>query len=357
MRPLEEVPMPRLLFPRSLALASALLVAASAAFAQGAAGYHVVKRIPIGGEGGWDYLFVDSPAHRLYVSHGTRAVVINLDTDSVVGEVTPANGIHGVAVVPALDRGFTSNGRDTTVTIFNLATLATIGSARVTGPNPDAILYDEASKHLFTFNGRGLNATVLDPATGVVLATIPLPGKPEFAQADGAGLVFVNIESDTGQIVVIDARQMKETSRYWLPGCQEPSGLAYDKRHNRLFSVCGNAVMVVSNPVTGSVVASLPIGPGVDAAAFDPGTSLAFTSNGGDGTMTVVHQEGADTYTVLGNATTQRGSRTMALDPRTHRVYLSAAEFGPAPEPAAPGGRPGRPPMIPGSFSVLVLER
>jgi DNA-binding beta-propeller fold protein YncE len=342
---------------RSLALAASVLFIATAAAAQGAGGYHIVKKIAVGGEGGWDYAFVDSPAHRLYVSHGTKAVVIDLDRDSVIGEVAPANGIHGIAVVPALHRGFTSNGRDTTVTIFDLATLATIGSARVSGANPDAILYDGTSKHLFTFNGRGINASVLDPATGTVLATIPMPGKPEFAQADGSGLVFVNIETDTGQIVVIDARAMKETKRYWLPGCQEPSGLAYDKKHDRLFSVCGNAVMVVSDPVAGKVVATVPIGPGVDAAAFDPGTSLAFASNGGDGTMTVVHQDGADKYTVLGNVATQRGSRTMALDPRTHRVYLSAAEFGPAPEPTAPGGRPGRPPMIPGSFSVLVLER
>jgi DNA-binding beta-propeller fold protein YncE len=349
--------MPALNFSRSLAVAGLALLVATGAAAQGAGGYRIVRKIPVGGEGGWDYAFVDSPAHRLYVSHGTRAVVIDLDRDSVVGEVTPANGIHGIAVVPALHRGFTSNGRDTTVTIFDLATLATIGAARVSGANPDAILYDEASKRLFTFNGRGLNASVLDPETGTVLGTIPMPGKPEFAQSNGSGLVFVNIETDTGQIVVIDARAMRETKRYWLPGCQEPSGLAYDKKHDRLFSVCGNAVMVVSDPVTGTVVATVPIGPGVDAAAFDPGTSLAFASNGGDGTMTVVHQDGADKYTVLGNAATQRGSRTMALDPRTHRVYLSAAEFGPALEPATPGGRPGRPPMIPGSFSVLVLER
>lgn len=347
----------RLLLHRSLAVVAPLLLAATEAVAQGAGGYHVVRKIPVGGEGGWDYALVDSPAHRLYVSHGTRAVVIDLDRDSVIGEVTPANGIHGIAVAPALKRGFTSNGRDTTVTVFDLSTLAVIGSARVTGANPDAILYDAASNHLLTFNGRGLNATVLDPATGAVLGTIPLGGKPEFAQANGTGLVFVNIESDTGQIVVLDTREMREVKRYWLPGCQEPSGLAYDKTHDRLFSVCGNAVMVVSDPVAGAVVATVPIGPGVDAAAFDPGTSLAFASNGGDGTMTVVHQDGADKYTVLGNATTQRGSRTMALDPRTHRVYLSAAEFGPAPEPTTPGGRPGRPPMVPGSFSVLVLER
>jgi len=341
----------------SLAFAALVLTCVPPAAAQDAGGYHLVKKIVVGGEGGWDYAFVDPSAHRLYVSHGTKAVVIDLKTDSVIGEVTPANGIHGVAVAPKFHHGFTSNGRDTTVTVFDLATLKTVGSIRVTGANPDAILYDDASERLFTFNGRGTSATVIDAAGDTVVGTIPLPGKPEFAQADGKGLVFVNIETDTGQIVIIDSRSMKETKRYWLPGCQEPSGLAYDKKHNRLFSVCGNAVMAISDPTSGTVVATVPIGPGVDATAFDPGTGLAFASNGGDGTLTVVKQEGADKYTVLGNAPTQRGSRTMALDTRTHRVYLSAAEFGAAPAPTTPGGRPGRAPMVPGTFSVLVLER
>jgi len=341
----------------SLALAALALMFVSPAAAQDAGGYHLIKKIAVGGEGGWDYAFVDPSAHRLYVSHGTKAVVIDLKTDSVIGEVTPANGIHGVAVAPKFHHGFTSNGRDTSVTVFDLATLKTVGTIHVTGANPDAILYDDASERLFTFNGRGANATVIDAAGNTVVGTIPLPGKPEFAQADGKGLVFVNIETDTGQIVVIDAKAMKEVRRYWLPGCQEPSGLAYDKKHNRLFSVCGNAVMAVSDPVAGTVVATVPIGPGVDATAFDPGTGLVFASNGGDGTLTVVKQDGADQYAVLGNAPTQRGSRTMALDTRTHRVYLSAAEFGAAPAPTTPGGRPGRAPMVPGSFSVLVLDR
>ena len=210
---------------------------------------------------------------------------------------------------------------------------------------------------MFTFNGRGQNATAIDATNGTVLGTIPLGGKPEFAQSDGKGLIYVNIETDTGQIVAIDTRSLKEVKRYWLPGCQEPSGLAFDRASTRLFSVCGNAVMVVSDPATGKVVTTVPIGPGVDAAAYDPATRLVFASNGGDGTMTVVHQESADRYTVLGNVATKRGSRTMALDPRTHRIYLSSAEFGPAPAPAEPGGRPGRPPMIPGSFAILVLEK
>ncbi len=327
------------------------------AAAQDAGGYHLTKKLPVGGEGGWDYLFVDPGAHRLYVSHATRAVVLDLTTDSVIGEVAPANGIHGIAVAPEFNRGFTSNGRDTTVTIFDLKTLATIGTVTVTGANPDAIVYDPVSKRVFTFNGRGSNATAIDAATGQVQGTIALPGKPEFAQTNGKGLVYVNIESDTGQIVVIDTRAMKEVKRYWLTGCSEPSGLAYDRANARLFSVCDNEVMAISDPAAGTVIATLPIGPGVDAAAFDPKTRLAFASNGGDGTLTVVQQESANKYTVLGNAPTQRGSRTMVLDPTTHKVYLSAAEFGAAPPPSTPGGRPGRPPIVPGSFAVLVLER
>jgi DNA-binding beta-propeller fold protein YncE len=341
-------------------LATAVVIAILAgrtAAAQDAGGYHLVRKISVGGDGGWDYALVDAEARRLYVSHSTRAVVIDLETDSIIGEVTPSNGMHGIAVAHEFDRGFTSNGRDTTVTIFDLKTLATVGSVRVTGANPDAIVYDDASKRVFTFNGRGENATAIEAASGAVAGTIPLAGKPEFAQVDGKGLLYVNIESDTGQIVVIDTKGMKEVKRYWLPGCEEPSGLAWDEKYKRLFSVCGNAVMVVSDPVAGTVVATLPIGPGVDAAGFDPGTRLAFASNGGDGTVTVVRQERADKYTVLGNAATQRGSRTMALDPKTHRVYLAAAEFGPPPPPAEAGGRPGRPPMIPGSFAVLVLDR
>jgi len=344
----------------SRSFAAALLamgLLATSLVAQDAGGYHLAKKITIGTDGGWDYALVDAEAGRLYVSHGTRAVVIDLATDSVIGEVTPSNGMHGIAVAHEFNRGFTSNGRDTTVTIFDLKTLAAIGSVTVTGANPDAIAYDDASKRVFTFNGRGSNATAIDAASGAVVGTIPLPGKPEFAQVDGKGLLYVNIESDTGQIVVIDTKAMTEVKRYWLPGCQEPSGLAYDARNNRLFSVCGNAVMAVSDPGSGTVVATVPIGPGVDAAGFDPETRLAFASNGGDGTLTVVKQESADAYTVLGNAATQRGSRTMALDPRTHKIYLAAAEFGPPPPPAEAGGRPGRPPMIPGSFSVLVMDR
>lgn len=342
--------------PLQRALSALILIAAPAlgALAQDAAGYRVVKKIPVGGEGGWDYANVEG--NRLYVSHATKLVVIDLSKDSVVGEVPNTLGIHGAAIATDLGRGFTSNGRDTTITIFDLKSLEKLGSVKATGANPDAIHYDAATKRVFTFNGRGQNATAIDAATGTVLGTIPLGGKPEFAQTDGKGQLFVNIETDTGQIVVIDTRTLKETKRYWLVGCGGPSGLAYDRRNNRLFSVCGNKVMAVSDPSSGRIVAMVPIGPGVDAAAYDAETRLVFASNGGDGTLTVVKQDSPDAYTVLGNVPTQRGSRTMALDPKTHRIFLASVEFGPTP-PALADGRPARAPMVPGSFAILVLEK
>ncbi len=322
--------------------------------AQGASGYHLARKIAVGGDGGWDYALVDGD--RLYTSHATKMVVIDLQHEKVVGEVPNTNGIHGIAVAPALGRGFTSNGRDTTVTIFDLKSLATIGTVKVTGANPDAIHFDAATGRVFTFNGRGENATAIDAKSGSVVGTIPLPGKPEFAQSDGKGMLYVNIESDTGQIVVIDTKALKEVKRYWLPGCAEPSGLALDGAHTRLFSVCGNSQMAVSDPSTGKVITLVPIGPGVDAAGYDADKKLVFASNGGDGTLSVVRQDSPDHYSLVENVKTQRGSRTMALDPKTHRVYLASAEFGTAPAPTTPGGRPGRPPMIPGSFAILVVE-
>ncbi len=340
------------MFRPLLRVAAAVAACALPLAAQAPAGYHLVKKIPVGGEGGWDYLAVEGS--RLYVSHATKLVVIDLATDSIVGEVPNTNGIHGAALVPALGRGFTSNGRDTSVTIFDLKTLAVLGTVKGMGANPDAIHYDAASGRVFTFNGRGLDATAIDPANGTVVGSVPLGAKPEFAQTDGKGRLFVNLETDTGQVVVLDTKALKEAKRYPLPGCEEPTGLAYDAARDRLFSVCGNKVMTVSNPTTGQVVATVPIGPGVDAAAYDPQTRLVFASNGGDGTLTVVRQESADRYVVVEQAATQRGSRTMALDPRTHRIYLAAAEFTPPPAPA-PGQRPGRPQMVPGSFSILVM--
>lgn len=339
---------------RVRAVVLAMLIASTAG-AQDGAGYKVIKKIPVGGTGtSWDYALADAPGHRLYVSHGTEAVIINTDNDSVIGRITPTPGIHGIAVANDLNRGFTSNGRDTSVTIFDLKTLATIATVKVTGTNPDAIWYDDVSKRVFTMNAIG-SSTVLDAATGTVVATIKLPGKPEFAQTDGKGLIFINIESDTGQIVVIDTKAAKEVKHYLLPGCASPTGLAIDRKNNRLMSACDD-VMAVSDPATGKVVATIPICAGTDAAAFDPELHLAFASCS-DGNMSVVRQDGADKYTSMGKAKTMPRSRTMAYDVRTHRAYLAAIEIGTADTTAGRGGRGGRAPAVPGSFQVIVLER
>ncbi len=321
-----------------------------------AAGYHIVKTIPVGAEGGWDYVTVDAAARRLYVSHASKMVVIDIDRDTVVGELPDTPGIHGIAIAPALGRGFTSNGRDSSVTIFDLKTLAVLGRVKVTGANPDAIHFDAATRRIFTFNGRSANATALDAATGAVLGTVALAGKPEFAQTDGKGRLFVNIETDPGQIQVIDTRSIKLTATFTLTGCDAPTGLAYDRTRDRLFSVCGNRVLIVSNPTTGKVITSVPIGPGVDAVSYDDTERLLFASNGGDGTMTVIKQDGADRYTSLGNAATRVGSRTMTIDPTSHRAYLATVQYGPTPAPTAEQPRP-RAPVIPGSFAILVLDR
>jgi DNA-binding beta-propeller fold protein YncE len=337
---------------RSLLPLFAVVSFAATAHAQ-TAGYHLARKVAIGGEGGWDYTAIEDG--RLYQSHANVLVVIDLAKEAIVGKIENTNGIHGAAIATEFNRGFTSNGRDTTVTIFDLKTLATIATVKVTGANPDAIHYDAASKRVFTFNGRGLSATAIDAASGKVVGTIPLGVKPEFAQTDGKGLLFVNLESDTGQIAVIDTKTLKEVKRYWLPDCEGPSGLAFDRKTTRLFSVCGNNKMAVSDPTTGKVVAMVPIGPGVDAAAFDPQTKLVFASNGGDGTLSVIRQDAPDKYTVIETVKTQSGSRTMALDPKTHKVYLAAVEYGPVP-PTPAGGRPARAPMVPGSFSLLIVE-
>ena len=324
----------------------------SAKAAPGARGYHLLQKLAIGGEGGWDYLTLDSAARRLYVSRGTRVVVLDVDSGKTVGEIAGTEGVHGIALAPDFHRGFTSNGRSSTVTVFDTGTLAVVGSVKATGDNPDAIIYDPASHRVFTFNGRGKSATAIDAATATVAGTIPLDGKPEFAAADGKGRVFVNIE-DKNQISVIDARALSVEKSWPITACDEPSGLAIDRKNGRLFTVCHNQSMAVLDAETGRVVASLPIGQGVDAAAWDPSTSLVFASNG-EGTLTVVKQDGPDAYHVVENAATQKSARTMALDEKTHRVFLAAADFGTPPPATAEQPRP-RAPMVPGSFTILVL--
>jgi DNA-binding beta-propeller fold protein YncE len=317
------------------------------------AGYRLVDTIKLGGDGGWDYLAFDPPSRRLFVSHGTHVVVVDADTRAVVGDIPDTPGVHGIAIAGDLGRGFISNGRSASATIFDLKTLGRIGEVK-TGENPDAILYDRASGRVFTFNGRSGDATAFDAARGTVAGTVPLGGKPEFAVADDKGRVYVNIE-DKSEIVALDSRSLQVEGRWPLKPCQEPSGLAFDREHGRLFSVCRNNLMAVVDTVSGRVITTLPIGSGVDGAAFDPATRLAFSSNG-EGTVTVVHEDSPEAFRVVETVKTQRGARTLALDPKTHRIFLSTAEFGPAPAPTAEAPRP-RPSIVPGTFLVLVLGR
>lgn len=334
--------------------AFALLVFAAPLAAQ-APPYHVTKQIVLGGEGGWDYLIADGAAHRLYVSHGTRVEVVDLVRDTAIGAILNTPGVHGIAFATELGRGFTSNGRDSTVTIFDLTTLATIGTVNVGGRNPDAIIYDPVSRRVFTMNGGSANATAIDGATGAVAGLVALNGRPEFAVSDGRGRIYVNLE-DSSAIVAFDARTLQVQGRWPLAPCEGPSGLAMDRDRRRLFSVCSNSLMAVMDADNGRVITTLPIGRGVDASAFDPATGFAFASCGADSVLTVVHEDDPGHFTVVANVPTARGARTMALDPVSHRVFLSTAEFGPPPAPTPERPRP-RPTVVPGSFKVVVLER
>lgn len=339
---------------RQVAFAVSLLaVALSAPRMAGqpaAVAYRKLAEISIGGEGGWDYLSVDPAARRLYVSHSSRVLVVDVEKDAVVGEIAPTAGVHGIALAADLRRGFVSNGRDATVGIVDLDTLKTIGTVK-TGENPDAILYEGVRHEVYAFNGRGKSATVFDARTGDVRATIPLPGKPEFAVFDEtAGRIYVNIE-DTSQLVAIDPSQRSVVATWPIAPGEEASGLALDRARHRLFIGCRNQLMLMANAADGKVLASVPIGPGVDANAFDPGTGLAFASSS-DGTLTVARADAAGTLSVVQTLATPPRSRTMTLDPATHRLYVAAAEF--APPATGPDGKPLRPQVVPGSFRVIV---
>lgn len=331
-------------------IVTVLLLITTAAHA--ASGYHVINKLPLGGEGGWDYVTVDSAAHRLYISRGTHVMVIDTLTDKVIGDIPDTPGVHGIALAPELRCGFTSNGKANTASIFDLHTLKVTGIVK-TGNNPDAILYEPFSLRVFTFNGQSKDATVFDAASGKVLGTIDLGGKPEFATTDNKGRVFVNIE-DTNEVVELDSMKLAIAKRYSLKPCEEPTGMAIDPEHHWLFSGCHNKVMAVLDVNSGKVIAAVPIGEGVDANAFDPGTGLAFSSNG-EGTLTIVREPAPGKFETE-TIPTQRGARTMALDTTTHKIYLPAAEFGPAPAPTPEAPNP-RPAIIKGSFTVLVVGK
>jgi DNA-binding beta-propeller fold protein YncE len=315
--------------------------------------YHVVRHIKVGGEGGWDYPTVDSASHRLFLSHSDRVVVVDTTSGKVVGEIPNTQGVHGIALATGLHRGFVSDGRTSTVTIFDLDTLQVLSEVKTTGDRPDAITFDTASSRVFTFNAAGKNATAIEASTGVIAGTIDLGGKPEFAAADGGGHIFVNIE-DTSEIVDIDTSALTVVRRWKLAPCEEPSGLAMDRAHRRIFSGCDNKVMAISDADEGRVITTVPIGDGVDGNAFDPELSLAFSANGADGTLTVVHERTPDNFDVVETVATQRGARTIALDTATHHVFLPTAQFGPPPAPTPERPNP-RPSIVPGTFEVLEL--
>jgi hypothetical protein len=338
------------------AAAQAATAAPSPAAAPAASGApaadHVHRTIAIGGDGGWDYLAFDSAARRLYITRATRVIVLDPDTGKVVGEIPNLSGVHGVALAPDLGRGFISNGRSDQVTVFDPQSLKVLSELKSTGQNPDAILYDPASHRVFAFNGRSGSATVFAGASGKLAATIPLGGRPEFAASDGRGRVFVNIE-DKNELVAIDAAKLAVAKRWPLAGCDEPSGLAIDAAHQRLIVGCGNETALIVDSASGRVVAKLPIGKGVDATGFDPGSGLGYASCG-DGSLTILREETPDKWTVAAKVPTRQGARTMAVDEKTHEVYLATADFGPRPAPTAAEPHP-RPPMVPGSFVILVV--
>jgi len=328
----------------SRALTICVFMAVALSMAAVKPNYRVVNTWKLGGEGWWDYLSVDSDTHRLFIARGTRVMVVDTDSGRLLGEIPDTQGVHGVAFVRDLGLGFTSNGREDTVSVFDLKSLAVQKKIKV-GNGPDAILYDPFSKRVFTFNGRGQDTTAVDPSKSDVAGTLALGGKPEFPVSDEKGTVFVNIE-DKSELVAFDPVKLSVKSRWKLTGCEEPTGLSFDAKARRLFVGCGgNKKMVVVDADNGKVLATLDIGEGCDATAFDPDRNLAFAS-AGDGTITVVSEDAPDKFSVVQTVTTQKGARTMTVDHKTHRLYTVTANVGPRPERK----------MEPDSFVVLVLE-
>jgi hypothetical protein len=339
------------LLPRLLCLLA--LAPLGVAQAGGPPHYRITHQVSLPGDEGWDYLVYDQGGRRLFVSHGTHVLVVDGDKLTVTGEIADTPGVHGIALAPDLGRGYVSAGRAGTVVVFDLKTLARLKEIKVTGENPDAILYDPATQRVFTFNGRGRNATAIDARSDEVVGSVALDGKPEFAVTDAKGHVYVNLE-DRNSLAQLDPQKLAVRSVWPLAGCEEPSGLALDAAHGHLTPVCGNKVMAVVDAASGKLLGSAPIGAGVDAAAFDPGTGLAFASCG-EGVLTTVHLGPSGSPQLVQSAATQRGARTMALDLEKHRVFLVTADFGPPPPATAAQPHP-RPSLVPGSFRLLVLE-
>jgi YVTN family beta-propeller protein len=328
-----------------------LLVLAASALAAPPA-YKIGAKIKIPGGVRWDYVYLDSANHRLYISHGTQTEVLDTATDKLAGTIPDTKGVHGVAIANDLGKGFTSDGGDNDVTVFDLKTLKVLSKVK-TGQNPDAIIYEPVSHRVFTFNGRSNDSTAIDAKTGnVITASIPVGGKPEFAQVDGKGHIYVNIE-DKNEIVEVDAKNALVAKRYSIAPCDSPSGLAIDPKKGLLYSVCDNKMMIVSDPAAGKVLATAAIGGGPDGVAFDDG--YAFSANGRDGTITVVGETSPGKFEPVATIQTMRGARTIAADQKAHKLYLPAAEYGPAPE--GKDGKKGRPQPVPDSFQIVVVSR
>ncbi|HKC63530.1 MAG TPA: hypothetical protein VKB86_07825 [Pyrinomonadaceae bacterium] len=338
----------------SLSVLFLLLFQTLALNAQTPSGYHVTKTVKLGGEGGWDDLTFDAKRNRVFISRGTHVMVVDADTGAVVGDIPDTQGVHAIALVQDMDKGYTSNGRASTVTVFDLKTLKVLKQIPV-GQNPDAMLYDPASKRVFSFNGASKDATAIDPKTDTVAGTVALDGKPEFAATDEKGHVYVNLE-DKSMVAEIDSQKLTVMNRWPLAPCEEPSGIAIDRKHRRLFSNCSNKTMAVTDADSGKVVATVPIGAGVDGGGFDPDTDFAFSSNGGDGTLTLVHEDSPAKFSVVDTVPTERGARTMTVDTKHHKVFLVTAEFGQAPAPTKEQPRPRRP-IVPGSFTFLIVSK
>lgn len=317
------------------------------------ADYHVTRTVRLGGDGRWDYVTLDSVGRRLFIARQTRVMVVDAAGGKLLAEIPGLDGAHGIALAYPAGRGFATSGRDGMVTMFDLRSLRVLGRIPA-APDADAVLYDPSSGRVFTFNGDPGTSTVIDPKTGKAIGSIPLGGKPEFGVADGRGRVYVNLE-DKAEIAEIDPLAMRVTRRWPLAGCEEPTGLAIDRDHRILFSGCHSRVMAISDARGGRTIAQVPIGEGVDGCAFDPGTGLAFSSNGA-GSITVVHEDSPTSFHLVSTATTRRGARTMTLDPRTHRLYTVTADFGATPAPTTDEPHP-RPSLVPGTFTLLELDR
>jgi DNA-binding beta-propeller fold protein YncE len=343
----------RALLVSGIAMLFGVAIAGIAGAQASAAGYHVTQRIPLGGDGGWDYIAVDTARGRLFLTRSDRVMVVDQASGKLLGEITGLNRGHGVAFDYVSNHGFATSGADSTVTMFDLGSLAVLKKT-IAAVDDDAVLYDPVSKRVFTMNGDAGSASVIDPMSGDRVGNIDLGGKPEFGVSDGAGRLYINIE-DRSEVVEVDPVAMKVTRRWSIAPCEGPSGLAIDAANRRLFSVCGNKTMAVSDITSGRLLTTLPIGAGVDGAAFDAASGNAFSSNG-EGTVTVVHEDSPGKFRVVSTVPTMTGARTIAADPKTHRVYTVGAKFGPMPAAAAGSTGRRRPPIIPGSFTLVVLE-